>query len=203
MIKSEVKRIDSVRQLAQRPSAQPYMWKGTSYDGMLAIGRVVEERGTAQPASILYGEALLKRVAQGRAVVISDGTSLVYRVSNVCGAFRESEFYLAEEGLVSHPLNSFIRKDVCPEFHAGVNRVIRRLVEAGLVNHWWTAATGDMSRCGGSIQPDSATTLVLSDLWGIFVLWLASLGCAAAAFCCELCVHLALSWMASCGGRFW
>ncbi|CAN7980488.1 unnamed protein product [Ixodes pacificus] len=209
MVKSEVKKIDSVRQLAQNPKVQPYMWKGTSYVGMLArptnedmrkISRVVEEKGTAQPVSILYGEVLLKRVVQGRAAVISDGTSLVYRVSNVCGAFRDSEFYLAEEGLVSHPLNSFLRKDVDPELHAGVNRVIRRLVEAGLVDHWWNAATGDISRCGGSIQQDSATTLALSDLWGIFVLWLVSLGCAAAAFCCELCVHLALSKMASCGG---
>ncbi|KAM7314190.1 hypothetical protein ISCGN_003975 [Ixodes scapularis] len=241
MIKSEVKKINSVRELAQKPTVQPYMWKGTSYVGMLArstnedmrkISRVVEEKGTALPVSILYGEALLKRVVQGRAAVISDGTSLVYRVSNVCGAFRDSEFYLAEEGLVSHPLNSFLRKDVDPEFHAGVNRVvggrpigedttlgrtmtphscpicapssgcfrIRRLVEAGLVDHWWTAGTGDISRCGGSIQQDSATTLALSDLRGIFVLWLVSLGFAGTAFCCELCMRLALSKMASCGG---
>ncbi|CAN8004775.1 unnamed protein product [Ixodes pacificus] len=212
MIKSEVEKIDSVRQLVRKPLAQPFMWKGTSYVGMVAhstnedlrkIGRVVEERGTAQPASILYGQALLKRVVLGRAVVISDGTSLVFRVSNMCGAFHDSEFYLAQEGLVSHPLNSFTRMDMDPGFRADVNRVIRHLVEAGLVDHWWTAATGDMSRCGGSIQQDSAATLALSDLWGIFVLWLVSLSFATTAFCCELCVHLALSRMASCDGRFW
>ncbi|CAN8001013.1 unnamed protein product, partial [Ixodes hexagonus] len=199
MIKSEVQKIDSVRQLVATPRTLPFMWKGTSYVGMLAhstnedlrkIGRIVEERGTAQPASALYGKAMLRRVLQGRAVIISDGSSLVFRVSSVCGAFPDSEFYLAQEGLVSHPLNSFTRKDTDPKFRGDVNRVIRRLVEAGLVNRWWTAATGDMSRCGGSVAQDWASTLVLSDLLGVFVLWLASLGFATAVFCAELAAGL-------------
>ncbi|CAN8002802.1 unnamed protein product [Ixodes hexagonus] len=195
MIKSEVERIDSVRQLVAKPQALPFMWKGTSYVGMVAnstnedlrtIGRTVEKRDTAVPITALYGEALLKRVVLGRAVVISDGSSLVFRVSKVCGAFRNSEFYLGQEGLVSHPMTSFTRKDMDPKLRDDVNHVIRRLVEAGLVNHWWTTATGDMSRCGGAAGQDSASTLAFADLLGIFVLWLVSLGVATAAFCFEL-----------------
>ncbi|KAH9363673.1 hypothetical protein HPB48_000832 [Haemaphysalis longicornis] len=66
---------------------------------------------------------------------------------------------------------------------------IRRLVEAGLVNLWWTRATGDVSRCGGSSSsagPDQASTLVFADVFGVFVLWLACAGISCLVFFIEL-----------------
>lgn len=95
----------------------------SSNEDIRKIGRVVGERDTAQPASVLYGRPLLERVVLGRAVVISDGTSLVFRVVSVCQTFQDSEFYLAHEGLVSHPLNSFVRKDLDPRLVRNINRV--------------------------------------------------------------------------------
>ncbi|KAH9363672.1 hypothetical protein HPB48_000833 [Haemaphysalis longicornis] len=132
MIRSEVEKIESVQQLVKRPHTTPHMWLGTSYVAMVEhstnpdlqqIGRVVRERGTAVPASALYGEPLLRRVVQGRAAVISDGTSLAFRVSSVCQAFAGAEFYLAREGVVSHPLNSFARKDIDPLIFKDINKV--------------------------------------------------------------------------------
>ncbi|KAH6921659.1 hypothetical protein HPB50_003937 [Hyalomma asiaticum] len=200
MIKSEVEKIESVRHLVRRPSTVPHMWLGTSYVAMVAhstnpelrqIGRVVRDRGTAVPASVLYGQPLLRRVVQGRAAVISDGTSLVFRISSVCQSYEGAEFYLAREGLVSHPLNSFARKDIDPTLFRNVNKVIRRLVEAGLVNYWWTRATGDVSRCGGSPSSSGpeqvATTLAFADVFGVFVLWLACAGISCLVFLTELC----------------
>ncbi|XP_077547821.1 putative glutamate receptor [Haemaphysalis longicornis] len=199
MIRSEVEKIESVQQLVKRPHTTPHMWLGTSYVAMVEhstnpdlqqIGRVVRERGTAVPASVLYGETLLRRVVQGRAAVISDGTSLAFRVSSVCQAFAGAEFYLAREGVVSHPLNSFARKDIDPLIFKDINKVIRRLVEAGLVNLWWTRATGDVSRCGGSSSssagPDQASTLAFADVFGVFVLWLACAGISCLVFFIEL-----------------
>ncbi|KAH9384988.1 hypothetical protein HPB48_027024 [Haemaphysalis longicornis] len=87
------------------------------------IGRVVRERRTAVPVSVLYGERLLRRVTQGDAAIISDGTSLTFQVTSVCRGFVGAEFYFAREGVVSHPLNSFARKDIDPLVLGDINRV--------------------------------------------------------------------------------
>ncbi|KAK8765267.1 hypothetical protein V5799_032103 [Amblyomma americanum] len=111
MIKSEVEKIESARQLVRKPHTLPHMWLGTSYVAMVAYA--------APPA-----------------------------------------------------------------------RSIRRLVEAGLVNYWWTRATGDVSRCGGSSSssgPEQASTLGFADVFGVFVLWLACAGISALVFFAELC----------------
>ncbi|XP_064485177.1 glutamate receptor 2-like [Ornithodoros turicata] len=195
MIKSEVEKINTVRQLIERPRTVPYMWKGTSYVGMVAhssneylqqIGRVVHESNTAQPSSVLYGPKLLSRIVAGKAVIITDRTSLVFRVSSTCRIFDDGEFYLAEESLVSHPLNSFVRKDMDPKLRDDINRVIRRLVEAGLVNYWWRSAAGDMSTCSAGSQSESADTLAFSDMLAVFVLLLVGVLFAVVALVVEL-----------------
>lgn len=84
---------------------------------------MVKKRGTALPSSKLYGRSLLEEVVQGRAVVIMDASSLVYHVLKVCDTFHDSEFYLAEERLISHPVVSFVRKDMDPRLLYGINRV--------------------------------------------------------------------------------
>ncbi|XP_077497614.1 putative glutamate receptor [Amblyomma americanum] len=201
MIKSEVERIESASHLVRRPQTVPHMWLGTSYVAMVAnstnpelrqIGRVVRDRATAVPVAEMYGKPLLKRVARGQAAIISDATSLAFRVSSVCGDFSGAEFYLAREGLVSHPLNSFARNDIDPKLFADINMVIGRLVEAGLVNYWWSRAMGDMKRCGGGSSstsgPEQASTLTFEDILGVFVLWLACVGVSCIAFLGEMCV---------------
>ncbi|KAL3211914.1 hypothetical protein MRX96_036178 [Rhipicephalus microplus] len=160
MIKSEVRKIESAEDLVDRPQTVPYMWLGTSYVATVAnstnpdqrrIGRTIRERGTAVPVQELYGRALLEKVAQGRAAIISDATSLAFQVSSKCQDFVGAEYYMAREGLVSHPLNSFARKDIDPELFKNINKIIRRLLEAGLVNYWWGIAMGDMGPCGGGL----------------------------------------------------
>ncbi|KAL1440223.1 hypothetical protein MTO96_009531 [Rhipicephalus appendiculatus] len=198
MIKSEVEKIESAEDLVSRPQTVPYMWLGTSYVATVAnstnphqrkIGRVIRDRGTAVPVQELYGRALLEKVAQGRAAIISDATSLAFQVSSKCQDFVGAEYYLAREGLVSHPLNSFARKDIDPELFKNINKVIRRLLEAGLVNYWWGIAMGDMGPCGGnspsSSGPEQASTLTFDDVLGVFVLWLACAAASCVAFLAE------------------
>ncbi|XP_077558134.1 putative glutamate receptor [Haemaphysalis longicornis] len=201
MIKSEVEKIESARHLVRRPQTVPHMWLGTSYVAMVAdstnphlrqIGRVVRERRTAVPVSVLYGERLLRRVTQGDAAIISDGTSLTFQVTSVCRGFVGAEFYFAREGVVSHPLNSFARKDIDPLILGDINRVIRRLVEAGLVNFWLERAKGDVTRCGGSsAETEQASPLALGDVFSVFVLWLACVGISCLAFIAEACTQCA------------
>ncbi|KAH8031719.1 hypothetical protein HPB51_020324 [Rhipicephalus microplus] len=198
MIKSEVRKIESAEDLVDRPQTVPYMWLGTSYVATVAnstnpdqrrIGRTIRERGTAVPVQELYGRALLEKVAQGRAAIISDATSLAFQVSSKCQDFVGAEYYMAREGLVSHPLNSFARKDIDPELFKNINKIIRRLLEAGLVNYWWGIAMGDMGPCGGgssaSSGPEEASTLTFDDVLGVFVLWLACVAASCVALLAE------------------
>ncbi|KAH6922867.1 hypothetical protein HPB50_019926 [Hyalomma asiaticum] len=119
------------------------------------------------------------------------GTSYVATVA--CRDFVGAEYYLAREGLVSHPLNSFARKDIDPELFTNINKIIRRLIEAGLVNYWWGIAMGDMGPCGGnspsSSGPEQASVLTFDDVLGVFVLWLACIGASCVAFLAEASVR--------------
>lgn len=135
MIKAEVEKIESVQHLVRRPHVVPHMWLGTSYVSMVAgsnnphlrqIGRVIHKRRTAVPASVLYGDSLLRQVTRGRAAIISDGISLTFRVTSVCRAFVGAEFYFAREGVVSHSLNSLARKDIDPVMFRDINKVCVR-----------------------------------------------------------------------------
>nr|XP_054931740.1 probable glutamate receptor [Dermacentor andersoni] len=200
MIKSEVEKIESAEDLIRRPHTVPHMWRGTSYVATVAnstnpalrkLGRIVEDRATAVPVPVLYGRPLLEKVAQGRAAIISDATSLTFQVSSKCQDFVGAEYYLAREGLVSHPLNSFARKDIDPELFDNINKVIRRLLEAGLVNYWWGLAMGEIGRCGGSSSSSGAeqvSTLSFDDLMGVFVLWLACVAASSLVFLAETSV---------------
>ncbi|XP_037565099.2 glutamate receptor 1-like [Dermacentor silvarum] len=200
MIKSEVEKIESAEDLIRRPQTVPYMWKGTSYvatvtnstnPALRKLGRIVGDRGTAVPVQVLYGRPLLEKVAQGRAAIISDATSLAFQVSSKCRDFIGAEYYLAREGLVSHPLNSFARKDIDPELFDNINKVIRRLLEAGLVTYWWGLAMGEMGRCGGSLSssgPEQPSTLTFDDVLGVFVLWLACVAASCLTFLAETSV---------------
>ncbi|XP_065307510.1 glutamate receptor 2-like [Dermacentor albipictus] len=185
MIKSEVEKIESAEDLIRRPHTN------STNPALRKLGRIVEDRATAVPVPELYGRALLEKVAQGRAAIISDATSLTFQVSSKCQDFVGAEYYLAREGLVSHPLNSFARKDINPELFDNINKVIRRLLEAGLVNYWWGLAMGEIGRCGGSSSSsgaEQASTLTFDDLMGVFVLWLACVTASSLAFLAETSV---------------
>ncbi|KAH9363677.1 hypothetical protein HPB48_017039 [Haemaphysalis longicornis] len=202
MIKPEVEKIESAQHLVRRPHVVPHMWLGTSYVSMVSgssnpdlrqIGRTIRERRTAVPTSVLYGESLLRQVTRGRAAIISDSMSLTFRVTAVCQAFVGAEFYLAREGVVSHPLNSLARKDIDPVMFKDINKGIQRLLEAGLIDLWFSRAKGDVGRCRGSStssgEPDLASPLALTDVFGVFVLWMACIGISCLFFVAEACAR--------------
>ncbi|XP_077546771.1 putative glutamate receptor [Haemaphysalis longicornis] len=203
MIKPEVEKIESAHHLVRRPHVVPHMWLGTSYVSMVSgssnpdlrqIGRTIRERRTAVPTSVLYGESLLRQVTRGRAAIISDSMSLTFRVTAVCQAFVGAEFYLAREGVVSHPLNSLARKDIDPVMFKDINKGIQRLLEAGLIDLWFSRAKGDVGRCRGSStsgEPDLASPLALTDVFGVFVLWMACIGISCLFFVAETCARCA------------
>ncbi|EEC03558.1 hypothetical protein IscW_ISCW003050 [Ixodes scapularis] len=88
MIKSQTDTIDSLAELVTRTQVKPYVWGGTAYVFMLrdtgtpeyqSIWRSVERHQSMLPTEKLYSRDVLNEVMEGKAVIVSDRSSLVYK----------------------------------------------------------------------------------------------------------------------------
>ncbi|KAG0413941.1 hypothetical protein HPB47_008894 [Ixodes persulcatus] len=191
MIKSQTDTIDSLAELVTRTQVKPYVWGGTAYVFMLrdtgtpeyqSIWRSVERHRSILPTEKLYSRDVLNEVMEGKAVIVSDRSSLVYK------------FKLVVSGSPS-PAASVLGITVARAVGAPRRRPLglEALVEGGFTQRWWDQGVGTWRECGGSSgsQEDgddvttSHTSLQFQDLRAVFVLWLCSACIATAVFVLE------------------
>ncbi|XP_029829344.3 uncharacterized protein LOC8026941 [Ixodes scapularis] len=202
MIKSQTDTIDSLAELVTRTQVKPYVWGGTAYVFMLrdtgtpeyqSIWRSVERHQSMLPTEKLYSRDVLNEVMEGKAVIVSDRSSLVYKVSLVCKDFQEGEFYVSREAVTQHPFVWFYNKLLAKDLRDAIDHKLEALVEGGFTQRWWDQGVGTWRECGGSSgnQEDgddvttSHTSLQFQDLRAVFVLWLCSACIATAVFVLE------------------
>ncbi|KAH7945679.1 hypothetical protein HPB49_013821 [Dermacentor silvarum] len=191
-------RVDSPGQLAERSNMHPYMMAGTAYPKLLSISPRDYDRKVYQmlkPSSFLtyrqlFTAAVLDEVAEGKAVVLSDRTTAMYKLAALCKQYPDHEFYIARDRFFFNPLvvyYSRMRNTVMHLMKTWEKRV-KWLNEAGVVSKWHhdTVSLGaDFSRCP-KVQQGEAETLDFDHHRSVFLLILAGNGVACAVFIAEI-----------------
>ncbi|XP_013773389.1 ionotropic receptor 93a-like, partial [Limulus polyphemus] len=195
MVKADFDRIDSLKDLALKSKIIPLVWKGTAYESYLEKStspdikqiwkRLYEHNGLLLPSE-LYRQDNLEALQKGTNVIISDVITMRYIVSNECSKLPEGEFYFAKETFFPHTFVMAMRKKLPKRIQNDINKRIRWMVEAGMVDKWLDKMNGDLERCLDQDGGDRARALGVEDLWAIFILWAICIAMATAAFVFEL-----------------
>ncbi|KAL1483470.1 hypothetical protein MTO96_033169 [Rhipicephalus appendiculatus] len=105
-------RVDSPAELAARSNLNAYMMAGTAYPKLLSISPRDYDRqvfNMLKPGSFLtyrklFSASVLDEVAAGRAVVLSDRTTSMYKLASLCKRYPDHEFYIGRHRFFLNPL---------------------------------------------------------------------------------------------------
>ncbi|CAN7998903.1 unnamed protein product, partial [Ixodes hexagonus] len=217
MIKSQTDTIDSLAELVAKTQVKPYIWGGTAYVFMLrdtgtpeyqAVWRNVERHRSMLPTEKLYSRSILAEVMAGGAVIVSDRSSLVYKVPHsTCERFANRVFWASQDAVDSVTLCYVMLR--VRDLRTGYDHELLALVEGGFAQRWWEQGVGTWRDCGGARssheggKDDVATShssLRFQDLRAVFVLWLCCASIATTVFVLECLVGAASRGPALCRG---
>ncbi|KAL3196559.1 hypothetical protein MRX96_015425 [Rhipicephalus microplus] len=193
-------RVDSPAELAARSNLNAYMMAGTAYPKLLSISPRdydLQVFNMLKPSSFLtyrklYSHSVLDEVAAGRAVVLSDRTTAMYKLASLCKRYPDHEFYIARHRFFFNPLVVYYsrRRSAVAKLMKKWGRRVKWLDEAGVVSKWHhdTVSLGaDFSRCP-KVQQGEAETLDFDHHRSVFLLIVVGSGLACVVFLAEVLV---------------
>ncbi|KAL1483871.1 hypothetical protein MTO96_032903 [Rhipicephalus appendiculatus] len=125
MLLPDPERIDSFSDLSRRKDITPILWSGGAYEELLKKATDVEEyRGVwnlvvqhdgLRDEAHLYCDDNLRMVLEGKAVILSDLTTLTYHASRTCRRqLAAGRYYFAKEPTFPHLLTMAVHRSVDP-----------------------------------------------------------------------------------------
>ncbi|XP_075550247.1 glutamate receptor-like [Dermacentor variabilis] len=203
-------RVDSPAQLAERHDMNVYMMGGTAYPKLLSISPRDYDRKVyrmLKPSSFLsyrqlFSAAVLDEVSAGKAVLLSDRTTAMYKLAALCKRYPDHEFYISRERFFFNLLVVYYSRERSTVMHLMKKweKRVKWLNEAGVVSKWHhdTVSLGaDFSRCP-KVQQEEAETLNFEHHRSVFLMILAGNGIACAVLGAEML--LSKSIVRSCNG---
>nr|XP_037276738.1 uncharacterized protein LOC119169827 [Rhipicephalus microplus] len=155
-IRSEVARIESMEDLAQRPDVRPLLFTNSILVAMLSssdrvvwrsVWRMVERHAGQVSIDELYRPAHVAQVASGRAVVLSDQNSFRYVVGRSCGRYPQAQFYMAREPINTLSFGLYVNARLPTRFRRALDQRLGWLRESGLMSLWTERMFPDWGRC--------------------------------------------------------
>ncbi|KAH7968611.1 hypothetical protein HPB52_010123 [Rhipicephalus sanguineus] len=99
MLFPDPERIDSFRDLSRQTDITPFLWRGGAYEDLLK----------------LYNNDNLRMVLEGKAVIVSDYTTMLYHASRTCRQqLAAGRYYFAKEPTFPTPLAMAVDRSVDP-----------------------------------------------------------------------------------------
>ncbi|KAH7968599.1 glutamate receptor ionotropic, delta-2 [Rhipicephalus sanguineus] len=124
MLRPERQRIDSFLDLSRQKDITPFLWKGGAYEDLLKKSVDVEEyRGVwnlivkrhGLQDEALYSDENLRMVLEGKAVIVSDHTTMLYHASRTCRQhLAAGRYYFAKQPTFPTPLSMAVHRSVDP-----------------------------------------------------------------------------------------
>ncbi|KAK8765129.1 hypothetical protein V5799_032260 [Amblyomma americanum] len=105
MVREEADRIDSLRDLSQRPHMKPYLPAGSAVVSSIRdskdpyyqmVWRMIQKYKTDLPPAVVLSDGSMLEVIRGKAVVILSRPTLAARATEVCANSTEGEFYVGQ-----------------------------------------------------------------------------------------------------------
>ncbi|KAH7945036.1 hypothetical protein HPB49_005095 [Dermacentor silvarum] len=191
-------RVDSAAELAERAGMKVYMVAETAYPKLLSTSPRDYDRQVfrmLKPSSFLtyrqlFSVAVLDEVAAGKAVLLSDRTTAMYKLAALCKQYPDHEFYISRDRFFLNPLVVYYSRkwNTVKHLMKKWEKRVKWLNEAGVISKWHhdtTSLGADFSRCP-KVQQGEAETLDFEHHRSVFLLILAGNGLAFTVLVAEI-----------------
>ncbi|XP_075543546.1 glutamate receptor 2-like isoform X2 [Dermacentor variabilis] len=200
MLFPEPERIDSFMDLSHRKDVTPFLWGGGAYEELLKKSLDVEEyrglwnliiaRDGLRDEAHLYTDDNLRLVLEGKAVIVSDYTTMLYQASRACRRhLAPGSYYFAKERAFPTTLAMGVSRSADPALVQFINQRVSWLTESGVLKAWLETQLGDWRSCLLADHEDTYSPLSLFEIQSVFTMFLICIGFAIAVFIGEL--HIA------------
>ncbi|XP_040061465.1 uncharacterized protein LOC120836561 isoform X2 [Ixodes scapularis] len=190
----DVARDDSITPIVLQSSGFYWLFRTSKSETFQRVYKRIHRRRGDLPDKDMFSVTTLKRILQGKAVIIMMQTPVTASVKARCeqlGAL-DAEFYYAPNPISQIPMAMFMRKDIDPWFRNGVGEQIELLLERGFIQKYYRDAKSDEDPCRAESaqgQDRARSSSQLDTLQGVFFFWLLGIGFSGAFLCAECYCH--------------
>ncbi|KAL1478111.1 hypothetical protein MTO96_035217 [Rhipicephalus appendiculatus] len=199
MLSPDPERIDSFLDLSRKTDITPFLWRGGAYEDLLKKAIDVEEyrgvwnlivkRDGLRDEGQLYNDDNLRMVLEGKAVIVSDHTTMLYHASRTCRQhLAAGRYYFAKEPTFPTPLAMAVDRSVDPTLTRFIDERVSWLFENGVLKAWIEKQLGDWQSCLLGHHEEKYGALSLSDIQSVFYVFLTFAASSIAVFIGELLI---------------
>ncbi|XP_075553693.1 glutamate receptor ionotropic, kainate glr-3-like [Dermacentor variabilis] len=194
MVRQEADRIDSLKDLSERPTMKPYAPAGSAVVSSIRysrdpyyqkVWRMMQKFKSDLPPAVVLSDSSMREIIRGKAVLILSRPTLAERANEVCANSSEGEFYVGRMPTFKFNSVFYLNKRMPATFRDFINKRILWLRDSGLLEKWWRESSGNWEGCG---QATSDGTLTFADFSDLIKLLLAMLACACVVCLAEVAV---------------
>ncbi|XP_065293868.2 glutamate receptor ionotropic, kainate glr-3-like isoform X1 [Dermacentor albipictus] len=194
MVRQEADRIDSLKDLSERPTMKPYAPAGSAVVSSIRysrdpyyqkVWRMMQKFKSDLPPAVVLSDSSMREIIRGKAVLILSRPTLAERANEVCANSSEGEFYVGRVPTFEFNSVFYLNKRMPATLRDFINKRILWLRDSGLLEKWWRESSGNWEGCG---QATSDGTLTFADFSDLIKLLLAMLACACVVCLTEVAV---------------
>ncbi|XP_077520186.1 putative glutamate receptor [Amblyomma americanum] len=186
--------VDSIEDVAERPYLTPVIPTGTYYEifaehtnseAVKNVWALSRHRKAMFPMHEIFSDSRLAKVAERRAVIITDHGSILVNMAAYCERHNVRTFVVARHPLEQSPFGYAFSPLLDGEIFRKIYVRFQQLYESGLFTKWMDDSQGHWQRC---IQSDDTLvkSIRLEDVVPFFMLWGFMCCLAFCAFLAEL-----------------
>nr|XP_054922066.1 glutamate receptor ionotropic, delta-2-like [Dermacentor andersoni] len=194
MVRQEADRIDSLKDLSERPTMKPYAPAGSAVVSSIRysrdpyyqkVWRMMQKFKSDLPPAVVLSDSSMREIIRGKAVLILSRPTLAERANEVCANSSEGEFYVGRVPTFKFNSVFYLNKRMPATLRDFINKRILWLRDSGLLEKWWRESSGNWEGCG---QATSDGTLTFADFSDLIKLLMAMLTCACVVCLAEVAV---------------
>ncbi|KAL1473244.1 hypothetical protein MTO96_022402, partial [Rhipicephalus appendiculatus] len=149
---------------------------------------VVKRHGLRDEAQ-LYDDDNLRMVLQGKAVIVSDHTTMLYHASRTCRRhLAAGRYYFAKESTFPTQVAMAVDRSTDPALRQFIDERVSWLFENGVLKAWKEKQLGDWQSCLFGHSEEKYNALSLSDIQSLFFVFLTFASSSIVVFIGELLI---------------
>ncbi|KAL1436540.1 hypothetical protein MTO96_049446 [Rhipicephalus appendiculatus] len=177
MVKSELKRINTLADIAERPNLKVYTVKDSVVTNHLKASQGAAEQKVwsmmRRDKSDIHGlirlpDEMIHEIVQEKAVVIHIRTFIDNGIANFCAQGGTGEFNVGAEVMYTLILGPYMSRQMNETLRKRIKKLATAFVESGIVSHLYDTAIPSLDRCSVAGEREE---LKLQDLASVFYLY--------------------------------
>ncbi|KAL1483870.1 hypothetical protein MTO96_032902 [Rhipicephalus appendiculatus] len=167
-----------------------FQWqKAIDVEEYRGVWNLVVKRHGLRDEAQLYDDENLRMVLQGKAVIVSDRTTMLYHASRTCRRhLAAGRYYFAKESTFPTQLAMAVDRSTDPTLRQFIDERVSWLFENGVLTAWIEKQLGDWQSCLLGHSEEKYSALSLSDIQSVFFVFLTFASSSIAVFIGELLI---------------